>query len=49
MMMGAGGQRILMLQANRPGTIQLNLENKQSWDLESPSAESFDLTVKITE
>ncbi len=49
MMMGAGGQRILVLQANRPGTIQINLENKQSWDLESPSAESFDLTVKITE
>ena len=48
-MMGAGGQRILVLQANRPGTIHLNLENKQSWDLESPSAESFDLTVQITE
>jgi len=49
MMMGAGGQRILILQASRPGTIQLNLENKRSWDLESPSAESFDLTVQITE
>jgi inhibitor of cysteine peptidase len=49
MMMGAGGQRILVLQANRPGTIHLNLENKQSWNLESPSAESFALTVQITE
>ncbi len=49
MMMGAGGQRILVLQTNRPGTIHLNLENKQSWDLKSPSAESFALTVQITE
>jgi inhibitor of cysteine peptidase len=47
--MGAGGQRILVLQANRPGTIHLNLENKQSWNLNSPSAESFALTVHITE
>ena len=49
MMMGAGGQRILVLQANGPGTIHLKLENKQSWDLKSPSAESFDLTVQIIE
>ena len=46
MMMGIGGQRILLLQANSPDIIHLNLEDKQSWDLESPSSKSFALTAQ---
>jgi predicted secreted protein len=47
-LMGAGGERIFVFQAKRAGTYHLTLENKQSWDLVTPAAESFSITVQIT-
>ena len=43
---GAGGERVFVLEAVRPGTAIVRLEKSRSWEREAP-VEQFSITVEV--
>ena len=44
---GAGGQRVLVLEARRSGSVHLSLQLRREWEREKPIARSFDVLIQV--
>ena len=44
---GAGGQRVLVFEARRSGSVHLSLQLRREWEREKPIARSFDVLIQV--